>query len=209
MIRPPGFRGAAFGRAEDGDGRGDAAARRSISARLGLPSEWACLRQVHGSVVLEAKAPGRLGPGDALFTLTPMLPMAVATADCYPVVLEGEGGTGLIHAGWRGVAAGVVGNARRAMEAAGVAAERAAIGPGIGPCCFEVGPEVAACFPGRTALTRRGTTGVDLLAAILADLEGMEVWNADACTSCGAGFHSYRRDGTEQRQVAVAWLPSD
>jgi hypothetical protein len=93
------------------------------------------------------------------------------------------------------------------MEAAGAAPERAAVGPGIGPCCFEVGPDVLARLPGFRTRTRRGTEAVDLPAAAAVGLEGLEVWRAEACTCCRSDLHSYRRDGTRQRQVAVAWVP--
>ncbi|MBN2114283.1 MAG: polyphenol oxidase family protein [Acidimicrobiia bacterium] len=206
MIRPPGLRGVAFGSATDGDGRLDSAARQRISAALDIPPDWAYLHQVHGSRVLRAAAPGLQGDGDAVFTTCPGLPLAVGTADCYPVALEGPGAVGLAHVGWRGAAAGVVGVLRAAMEAAGVAPERAAVGPGIGPCCYEVGPEVLAALGEFRAVTRRGTGAVDLAAAALSDLEGLEVWRADTCTCCGDGYRSFRRDATRLRQVAVAWL---
>ncbi len=156
MIRPPGFRGAAFGAAADGDGRSDAAARRRISRSLGLSEAWAYLHQVHGRRVWRASGPGLQGDGDALFTTTPGLPLAVGTADCLPVVLEAADGVGLAHVGWRGAVAGVVAALRGAMEAEGLAPLRAAVGPGIGPCCFAVGPEVAAALPGFEAVARTG-----------------------------------------------------
>lgn len=209
MIRPPGFRGAAFGTAADGDGRSDPAARQRISEALGLPGEWAYLHQVHGRRVHQAFHPGLQGDGDALFTIGARLPLAVGTADCLPVVIEAAGGVGLAHAGWRGAAAGVVAALRVAMEAAGLAPQRAAVGPGIGPCCFAVGPEVEAALLRFRSLTRAGEPSIDLREAVVADLGGLEVWRSEECTSCGAGFHSHRRDGTRRRQVAVAWLPGD
>jgi len=134
------------------------------------------------------------------------LPLAVATADCFAVVLEGDGGVGIAHAGWRGVAAGVVGSTRRALEDLGVNLRRAAIGPGIGPCCFEVGADAAGVFGDYLGRTTWGTRSIDLVAAIEHELSGLEVWAAGECTMCGEGFHSFRRDGTRQRQVALAWL---
>lgn len=208
MIRPPGFRGAAFGTAADGDGRADPAARRRLSELLGLPDEWAYLHQVHGRRVLRANAPGRQGEGDALLTTVADLPLAVGTADCLPVVLEAPGGVGLAHVGWRGAAAGVLGALRRAMAEQGLVVERAAVGPGIGPCCFAVGPEVAAALPRFRAHTRDGRESIDLPLAVEDALSGLTVWRWTGCTCCGAGFHSYRRDATRQRQVAVAWLPT-
>jgi len=205
MIHPPGFHGAAFGTAEDGDGRDDPIARASISAELGIPTDWARLRQVHGAGVFRAEAPGPLGDGDAAFSNVPFLPMTVATADCLPVILESDGAAGIAHAGWRGVVEGVVTALRDAMAEAGFPPLRAAIGPGIGPCCFEVGREVTERFDGFEALTTWGTGSVDLPEAIVAQLHGLEIWRADVCTHCEDGYRSYRRNRTDLRQVAVAW----
>ncbi len=206
MIRPPGFRGAAFGAALEGNGRDREPNRQAISEQLGIPSDWAHLRQVHGDAVIRAGESGRLGDADALFSTVPMLPLAVATADCYPVVLEADGAAGIAHAGWRGVIAGTVIALREVMVNAGAAPVRAAVGPGIGGCCFEVGPEIAARFPGLRRTTTWGTGSVDLLEAIIRQLEGLEVWTSGVCTYCGSGYYSYRRDGTDERQVAVAWV---
>lgn len=206
MIRP--FEGAAFGAAVDGDGRRSSEARAAISAELGIPEQWAYLRQVHGGAVLSASGPGLQGEADALVTTIPMLPMAVAVADCLPVVLRGRGAAGIAHAGWRGAAAGVIANVVEAMIAVGAPPEQAAIGPGIGPCCFEVGPEVAESFDGFGASTGWGTASVDLIAAVRAQLDGIPTVVTGECTYCGVGYHSYRRDRTKERQVAVAWVPS-
>jgi YfiH family protein len=210
MIRPPGLSGAAFGSAVHGNGRDDPEARSRISALLGIPDAWAWMGQVHGASVIRARRPGRLGEGDAAFTTVAGLPLVVATADCLPVVLEGRGGVGIAHAGWRGVVGGVVEALRGAMTAAGVPPTRAAIGPGIGPCCFEVGPDVAARFAGhRVVSTLWGTESVHLSGAVRDRLAGLEVWAADECTMCNPEYRSYRRDATEERQVGVAWLRSD
>jgi len=209
MIRPPGVRGAAFGTAADGNGRDDLRVRRRISAALGIPEAWAIVRQVHGTEVVWASRAGPLGEGDALATDRPMLPLSVATADCFPVVCEADHAVGIAHAGWRGAAGGIVAALRTALEQAGAPVRRAAVGPGIGPCCFEVSEDVAASFPGFVARTRWETPGVDLPAVIRAQLEGVEeIWEAGACTRCDPAYHSYRRDATKDRQVAVAWLNS-
>ncbi len=205
MILVPGFAGAAFGTAADGD-RSDPEARRRIAAGLGVPAAWAWLRQVHGSRVLQATGPGLVGNGDGLVTAAAGLPLTVATADCFAVILEGEGGVGIAHVGWRGAAAGVVAATRRALEGLGVRPRRAAIGPGIGPCCFEVGAEVAGRFAGHLGRTTWGAPSADLVGAFEAELSGLDVWRSGACTMCGEGFHSFRRDGTGNRQTALAWL---
>ena len=106
MIRPSGFRGAAFTAARHGDVRNDLSARRIVSAQLEIPDAWATADQIHGGMVVEATAAGSLGPADALYTSRPGLPVAVFTADCLAVVLEAEDGVGIAHAGWRGVVAG-------------------------------------------------------------------------------------------------------
>jgi copper oxidase (laccase) domain-containing protein len=208
MIRASGLRGAAFGTRRDGNGRDDAVARRRISAELGLPTAWAAVHQVHGADVAAVEVPGSGGEADGLVTVVPMLPLTVAHTDCLAVVVEGDGAVGIAHAGWRGVAAGIVGTLRAAVEQAGVTPLRAAIGPGIGPCCFEVGEDVAGLFPGFVSRTTWGTTSVDLPAAAAAALEGLTPWRSGRCSHCGPEFHSFREDGTmDPRQVGVAWVP--
>lgn len=209
MIRPPGFRGAAFGSAADGDAKRDPSARRRLAAALGVADHWAVTRQVHGTHVLRAEAPGRLGDADAIVTTQPGLPLAVVTADCVPLIVESDVAVGIAHTGWKGAAAGVVEAMCAAVGALGAPPARAAIGPAIGPCCYEVGPEVADRFPGHVATTTWGTTSVDLAGFVAAGLAGLDVWRAGACTMCGAGYHSYRRDRTTLRQTGVAWLPAD
>jgi copper oxidase (laccase) domain-containing protein len=138
-----------------------------------------------------------------------MLPLTVAVADCVPVIIEGTGAVGIAHAGWRGAAAGVVAATVAALDKLKAAPLRAAVGPGIGPCCFEVGSEVAERFPGHVGSTTWGTTSVDLVGVVRAQLGEIPLWVSTECTYCGSGNHSYRRDRTKQRQVAVAWIPSD
>ncbi|MCP4249381.1 MAG: polyphenol oxidase family protein [bacterium] len=207
MIRPPGFRGVAFTSARDGDLRKDVAARRATAALLEIPDAWATVDQVHGGQVVEAQAPGSLGEADAIYTSRSELPAAVFTADCLAVVLEADHGVGIAHAGWRGVVAGVVDTLRTEMEATGWNLLRAAIGPGIGPCCFEVGPEVAARFGTNGAITTWGTVSVDLSAAVAARLGGLEIWQAGTCTRCSDEFFSHRRDETTARMAGIGWLP--
>jgi hypothetical protein len=208
MIRPDGFRGAAFGDAADGNARSDPSARRRMSDRLGIPMDWAWLRQVHGADVVRVVGAGPQGVGDAAYTSVRGLPIAVSTADCYPVIVESPDAVGIAHAGWRGAATGVVEALLRGMAAAGHEPARAAIGPGIGACCFEVGPEVGARFRGHEATTDWGTTAVDLSAVVRAALGDLEVWATGICTMSNEAYHSHRRDATPQRQVAVTWLPA-
>ena len=111
----------------------------------------AWLDQRHSAVCVEATA-GRCGEGDALWTVEPELALCVATADCVPVALAGARGVAVAHAGWRGIVAGVVGEAAGAIDA-GSTGSRAWIGPAIGVCCYEVGDDVAARV--EAASTRR------------------------------------------------------
>ena len=206
MIVSADWPGLAFGTAAAGDVRGDAADRARVARTLDIPPDWCWLRQVHGVTVLRADVAGVLGEGDAAYTTVARLPIAVATADCYPVVLQAPGAVGIAHAGWRGTAGGVVTRLRRVMAAAGHAPVRAAVGPGIGACCFEVGDDVCDAFAGFAAETAWGTRSIDLVAALKAQLGGLVLWDATACTMSDPGFHSFRRDGTARRQVSVAWL---
>ena len=204
------------------------------------------MRQVHGVTVLPAPAPprGPTGGGptaevptavsdteaaepecDALFTLTPGAALAVKTADCVPLLLHDplSGAAAAVHSGWRGAAGDLATRAVRALaQATGSPAHgfHALLGPAIGPCCFEVGPEVLAAFaaagrdpdeirspapppsvrpPGdrespsdRAHLDLHRDTRLRLRAA---GLRPDRIHAADACTRCGPDFHSYRREG--------------
>jgi YfiH family protein len=160
------------------------------------------MHQVHGGSVLEVDRPGPAGEADALVTTTPGLPLAVRTADCVPVVIHADTAVAVVHAGWRGLAAGIVANALAAVR--DHHPRRAAVGPSIGPCCYEVGSEVIDALA-TPATTTRGTKSVDLWTAAERQLPNLEVWRADLCTSCEPSFHSYRASGTELRQTTVAW----
>jgi YfiH family protein len=206
MIEPPGVHGARFGEAADGDPRHDPSAAAGWRA-AGVPRDVAYPHQVHGAGVLVVTRPGRHGEADALVTTTPGVAVGVATADCVPVVIEGAGFAAVAHAGWRGVVAGVVEATLDAVAALGLTAERAAIGPAIGPCCYEVGPEVADRFPGHTGVTTGGRVSIDLPGAVAEALGDLVVWRSERCTFTDPGLNSYRRDHTRRRQVSVAWLP--
>lgn len=129
----------------------------------------------------------------------------VLAADCLPIALYGSGGLAMIHGGWRGLAGGIV-----AAAADAVAATRAAIGPGIGPCCYEVGEKVLEAFADLGAGVAEGRM-LDLPEAARRLLEraGVErIESAGLCTSCEADlFFSYRRDdGRTGRQAGIAWV---
>ncbi|MCI0424585.1 MAG: polyphenol oxidase family protein [Actinobacteria bacterium] len=207
MIRPPVGAGAAFSEAGDGDVRNDPTARGGLSRRLGIATEWATLRQVHGAHVVEAVGPGPQGEADAIWTTRNGLPVGVFTADCFGVVLHADDAVGVAHAGWRGARSGVVSRLAAVMSEAGHAPRRAMVGPGIRACCFEVGLEVAEHFPGAQTTTTWGTLSVDLPAVIVTQLGGLDVDVIEGCTRHEDRFFSHRRDGTRQRQTALGWIP--
>jgi hypothetical protein len=207
MNRPPGVDGVAFTAGDEGDQRNDMTARSSLSSWLGIPRRWATVRQVHGVTTLRAIEPGELGEGDALWTDVRGLPLAVFTADCFGVVLQAEAAIGVAHAGWRGTAGGVASALRAEMTAHGHAPTSAAIGPGIGPCCFEVGVEVEERFPLDIAETTWGTRSVDLVSSLRRQLEGVEVWVSGACTSHDPGLYSHRQTRTMLRHASIGWIP--
>lgn len=206
MIRPPQLAGAAFSEASDGDIRNDLNTRVSLSEALGVSHSWATVRQVHGSDVVRATASGDAGNADGVWTTEPGLPVAVFTADCFGVVMSAPGAVGVAHAGWRGALAGVVAEMRSVMIRNGHTPTRAAIGPGIGLCCFEVGPEVSGEFPDDSAMTTWGTRSVDLSGAILRQLEGLETWVSKGCTYHDEGWFSHRRNANPDRLAAVGWV---
>lgn len=163
-------------------------------------SRLATLHQVHSDVCVRAGArTGRLGDGDALIENTPGHLVAVKTADCIPILLvdEEHRAVAAVHAGWRGTVKGILRRTVRMMEeefGTRPGHLHAAIGPGIGKCCYEVGAEVAAHFG------ENGPCHVDLAQANRSQLLDLgvpdaQIYAAQLCTRCGVDdFHSYRRD---------------
>ncbi len=198
--------GAAFTSAADGD-MNDPVDRAAVAARLGIPSPWVILDQVHGATVHVVEVGGIRLEGDGLVTTAPLLPLAIRTADCVGAVLGGSGAVGVAHGGWRGAAAGVFERVVSTMEALGARPEWAMLGPFIGPCCFEVGPEVLAEFPDAHSRTTWGTPSVDLAAVVRSRLPSVHVEVLGGCTRCGDGWFSHRGDGTSHRLAAIGWLP--
>lgn len=196
----------AFTTASQGDLLRDLDARARVSQAVGIPAEWAVVRQIHGATVHRVSAPGLQGEGDAMWTDRPGVPLAVFTADCLGVVLLAEHAVGVAHAGWRGAAGGVVPALAKEMEAAGHVPSKALIGPRIGPCCFEVGPEVAEVFPGHTSRTTWDTPSVDLPGVIAAQLEGLELELSGGCTYHEDGWFSHRRNADRERQATLTWV---
>jgi YfiH family protein len=176
-------------------------ANRARVERLG-GGRLAQAHQVHGTTVVEAD-PDVVPDADGHVTAQPGVAPVVLVADCVPVALVAPEAVGVLHAGWRGLAGGILGEGVDRLRALGASTIAAAIGPGAGPCCYDVGPEVHAAF---------GTAGrtVDLKAIARARLEeaGVEaVHDCGLCTMCDPErFFSHRRDGgITGRQAGVVW----
>ncbi|MCX6592361.1 MAG: peptidoglycan editing factor PgeF [Acidobacteria bacterium] len=171
------------------------------------------VHQIHSNMVHRAAEPGYVADGDALVTDLPGLLLEIRTADCMPVLLVDpvRRAVGIAHAGWRGTVAGIAARTVQQMVdefGCQITNIQAAFGPSIGPCCFEVGPEVAAQFapsavvqPGPHRLAAApGRVTVDLLQAnktqlFDAGLARESIFQASSCTMCHPEqFHSYRRD---------------
>jgi YfiH family protein len=196
--------------------------RARVHDEVGVPP--ALIRQVHGTTVrciaalpVEGMMPlpdEGLELPEADGQATPLRGVApmVMTADCLPIALAGEGAVAMLHAGWRGLAGGIVAAGVRALRELGVAGRiEAAIGPGAGRCCYEVGEEVHAEFAHLGPHVRHGRN-LDLKAIARDELEtaGVSaVHDAQLCTICSDEtlFFSHRRDrGVTGRQAGLAWL---
>jgi hypothetical protein len=165
------------------------------------PDDLATLKQIHSNLVLVAELPGHCGEADALVTNRPGVAVSVRTADCYPILLADARNRAVaaVHAGWRGTVTHVVERALEKMKVefgSSPVDVHAAIGPGIGVCCYEVGEEVARQF-GFAAVSR---THLNLASENRKQLEtaGVAPQNIEAlgvCTFCDAKrFFSYRRE---------------
>ena len=211
MIRPPdswgkNYGGVAFSTSSDGDLRSHLRHQEGFSSLIGIGAAWATVDQVHGDRVCAVAGPGPAGAGDGVWTDQTELPVAVFTADCVGIAILADRSVGVVHAGWRGLAAGVVANLLSRMVELGHTPLAAAIGPSIGPCCFEVGGEVAERFPEDTGETTWGTPSVNLWTAAERRLSDIaDVWSVGQCTMCADDFYSHRRDATPDRLATVAW----
>ena len=202
-----------------------AVARNRAALRLeaGLPGEPRWLSQVHGTRVVDLDAAGGGAPavvqeGDAAVTRSPGRVCAILTADCLPVLLASSSGAAVaaVHAGWRGLAAGVI---EAAVAALGVPGPQlyAWLGPAIGPAAFEIGAEVREALlagdPGGErafGVNARGRFTADLFTLARRRLRraGVErVFGGGECTHAQPGrFFSHRRDGVTGRQATLVWI---
>jgi len=172
-------------------------------------------RQVHGVGVRALDAPPdpdeEPAPADGQATSVDGVAPVVLVADCLPIALAAPGAAAMLHAGWRGLAGGVVEAGVRAVRELGASGDVvAAIGPGAGGCCYEVGEEVHAAFAAHGDAVRRGRN-LDLKAIAARELKAAgvsAVHDVGICTMCADPklFYSHRRDGgVTGRQAGVAW----
>lgn len=188
--------------------------------RTALPGDPVWLRQVHGAGVIDADARPDLPHADASVAACAGTVCAIQVADCIPVLLADGAGTvvGAAHAGWRGLAAGVLGNTVEAMQARGAALDdlMAYVGPGIGRAAFEVGMDVYEAYVSRDAGAAaafapcgEGKWRADLHLLVrrkLAQAGVTRIYGEPACTvSDPARFFSYRRDRITGRFAAMVW----
>jgi YfiH family protein len=199
-----------------GDGGHDRAAvernYRRLCAELGVPRDRIVQgRQVHGAVVARVDGPAPVADGvDGHATGQAGLALLVLAADCLPIVLAARGAVAVVHAGWRGLAGGILGAGVRALrDAGGRGPVTAAVGPGAGGCCYEVGDEVRAAFADVPEARDGRTLDLKAVAAARLRAAGVEtVHDTGLCTMCSdpALFFSHRRDGgVTGRQAGVAW----
>jgi YfiH family protein len=191
--------------------------RRRLKAAAGLPNEPAWLSQVHGVAVADLDSPGAPGPADAAIARGSARVCAILTADCLPLVFSTRTGDGVAaaHAGWRGLAAGVI---EATVAAMGVSpgSLMAWLGPAIGPEHFEVGSEVRDAFlvadPKAGEAFEPNAQGrfmADLWMLARRRLQGLgvsRIYGGGECTySQPNRFYSHRRDGITGRQATLIW----
>jgi YfiH family protein len=189
--------------------------RGRLATAIGRAPEGVVMgRQVHGAELKEhgerqeprvyvdvVKSPDEV---DAHATSSAELTPFVMVADCLPVALAGPRGVAMAHCGWRGLAGGIVAKAADAIDA-----EAAAIGPGIGPCCYEVGEEVLAEFDDLDGVADGRMLDLPAVARALLERAGVSASeSADLCTSCNPDLlYSHRRDGERTgRQAGLVWM---
>lgn len=218
-LRPGGVSGGAYASLNLGNHVGDAPEqvvqnRRKLAEALGLPAEPVWLEQVHSNRVVRADAPDSL-TADAAYTCAPGVVCAVMTADCLPVLLCSRDGEAVaaVHAGWKGLADGVIEAAVAAMDSQALMAW---LGPAIGPQAFEVGGEVREHFLRNGAEFAAGFQEVgggqwladiyQLARITLGRLGVAEVYGGGWCTySHPDDFFSYRRDRVTGRMATLVW----
>ena len=208
----------------DGDLRPDGPDASALHARqvalTGVP--WTMVDEVHGTAVIavddDAPWVPMAGVGDVVVVTAPTRPVAVWTADCAPLILGDRSGALVagVHAGWKGLAAGVIDAAVAAFHRSGTAVAHAVLGPTIRGCCYEFGAaDLAAVASGvgcttaeLTATTAAGTRGLDMAHAVGAALarHGIAVDTDVPCTGCDPRWFSHRTRADAGRHATVAWI---
>ena len=184
--------------------------RRLCEAVNADPTRLAMNRQVHATKVNRA-VPGERGrEGDGLWSDEPGVPMLKLTADCLPIALARDNGRpalALLHAGRMGLLAGIV---EAGVASLGTGALAAAVGPGIGPCCYEVGDDIASTYRdrfGEEAVRGRNLDLWTVAERVLRDAGVTTVERADVCTACNDEYFSHRRDaGVTGRQGVIGYV---
>jgi hypothetical protein len=174
----------------------------------------ATVRQVHSSRVVLAAGPGVQGQADALITGQAGFALAIRTADCVPILIADPAhhAVAAVHAGWRGTADEILTKALAAMaNRFGTTPEKVfvAIGPAIGPCCFEVGPEVAVQFGHPAENKHVDLVEANLRQALSGGVPVSRITISGRCTRCEPTlFHSYRRDKEQSGRMltAIGWI---
>ena len=185
--------------------------RRRLCAAVGAEGERLAMnRQVHAATVNRAEAGVRGKDGDGLWTDERGLPMVKLTADCLPVALarrNGEPRLAVLHAGRLGLLEGILEAGRAALGPGRIAA---AVGPGIGPCCYEVSVEIASAYRSRFGAAAARGRNLDLWTVaelVLRDAGVSSVERIDVCTACNDEFFSHRRDGgVTGRQGVIGYV---
>lgn len=189
--------------------------RRARHRRL-VSRPWSGARQVHGSSVVRIDQPGQqAGEADALVSERGDVALSMLGADCATIAIASpEGILAAVHAGWRGVVAGVVPAATDAMRSMGATSLVAGVGPCLGPCCAEFSPrdlDAVASVVGDVARSTdsMGRPALDLPSSVISLLEacGVDVVvGPGECTRCSGGYFSHR-GGSSARQAVVVWRP--
>ena len=208
-TRHGGVSTGAYGSLNLGTNTGDDAertARNRARLKVMVGAGLAFGRQVHQAHVHRATEPGHGGDADGQATTASGVACTVLTADCLPVALVAPGAVAMLHAGWRGLAGGVLEQGLRILGSERVVA---AIGPGAHRCCYEVGDDVRTAFAGEYPDVHQGAyLDLPLIAERRLRAQGVrEVHHTGLCTMCDTGlFFSHRRDGgVTGRQAGVAW----
>jgi YfiH family protein len=189
--------------------------RQIIKTQLNLPSEPVWLNQIHSNLVIDAARSETLPEADASYNMEPGIVCAVMTADCLPLLVCDTEGTcvAAIHAGWRGLLAGVIANTVESLQKKNLLVW---LGPAIGPECFEVGTEVRDLFVNKSAsfinAFRKQDQGkwladiYQLARTELATAGIDRIYGGDFCTVTEqARFYSYRRDKETGRMASLIW----